>query len=80
MTSIGLPAPWATPSGLSWLAGGASLQGCAAAGSPPGGPSATAYLWRTRLTVLHDEDVDLGREVARAAAWQTGGEVAERHS
>ena len=47
---------------------------------PPGGPSATAYLWRTRLTVLHDEDVDLGLEVARAAAWQTGGEVAERHS
>ena len=43
-------------------------------------PTGLAYLWRTRLTVLHDEDVDLGLEVARAAAWQTGGEVAERHS
>ena len=47
---------------------------------PPGGPVASAYVWRTRLTVLHDEDLDLGLEVARAAAWQTGGEVADQHS
>jgi hypothetical protein len=32
------------------------------------------------LKVLHDEDLDLGLEVARAAAWQTGGEVADQHS
>lgn len=41
----------------------------------PSGRPMTGRLFSTRLTVVADDDLELGLEVARAVAWQSGGAV-----
>ncbi|MFT3860341.1 hypothetical protein [Micropruina sp.] len=42
----------------------------------PDGTKVLSPAWCTTLTVAQDADLALGIEVARAAAWQTDGELA----